>query len=516
VVDAGMTANTVWIEDGGVYIPLPFAEDVGMRRLHMLILVLLFAGAALSQNLADLYKAGDEVDFAIERAGKVVGSQHATCTGWQVSGVDSLLVFAMETKTVYARGGKTFDFDVSCEAGYFPTGLPKKYEFTLDLLSTKVTHGGEFSETDYSGRTVRMGVTQPVQYKTRSHAVLFDNNFALQWEIATRPIRLSSGDSVAIETVIPQLNQTMVFVVHGMPDEKVDFGGQQVSAHVLKITPANQILYFDDNGRLLKAVDPVQQMTIRRLTTGEKATVAKTSWFVLFRDRFPIYGLLTLFAAAWFIALAYRDGKRIDALVMFVAGAALYSLSLQLLSPLQNAYFGIVIDPRSPSASIHLVMLGSAFLFAFAEELTKFICVFGRSLAKLGHSPRLGIALGAACGAGFALMQAANLLAYTPTGGAADPADVVQKFLSIGLNTTTGAMIGFLLFARRPWGFYLIPIGMKTLFDWLPFFVQKGQLKPSSYSVLTFVLTVLALIVLFLLYRRVQPTARPGRNVRSR
>ncbi|MCX6833303.1 MAG: hypothetical protein NT028_14465, partial [candidate division Zixibacteria bacterium] len=263
-----------------------------MRRLYLLITLLLFSGSALSQRVTDLYNASDEFDFAVERAGQVIGTQHAVCNGWQTNGTDSILVFEMKTKTVYARGGKTFDLDVTCVVGYLPTGLPKSYQYTLNLLSAEVNHKGEFTDSTYSGSTVRMGVTQPVLYKTRRHAVVFDNNFALQWEIAVRPvIRLGIGDSVVAETVIPQLNQAMVFTVHSLPDEMITYGGKQISVRTFKVDPANQILYFDGSGRLLKAYDPVQKITIRRLAIGEKVEIASESWFALFWIRLPIYGL---------------------------------------------------------------------------------------------------------------------------------------------------------------------------------------------------------------------------------
>jgi len=488
-----------------------------MRRLYLLITLLLFAGSALSQRVTDFYKASDEFDFAVERDGKVIGTQHAICNGWQTNGTDSILVFDMETKTVYARGGKTFDLDVACVVAYLPTGLPKRYQYTLNLLGIEVKHTGEFTDSSYSGRTVRMGVTQPVLYKTKRHAVLFDNNFAMQWEIAVRPvIRLGIGDSVVAETVIPQLNQAMVFTVHSMPDEKITYGGRQISARIFRVDPANQILYFDGSGRLLKAYDPSQKITIRRLAIGENAEIASESWFAVFWKRLPMYGLLTAFAAIWFLSLAYRDVKRPDIAVMIASGAALYWLSLQLLTPLQNAYFQMVLDPKSASSNFYIVVLGSAFLFAFVEEFTKFICVFLRSLLKLGHNVRLGIALGAACGAGFALMQAANLLAFTPSGGAAVPADLVQRFFSVGLNTATGALIGFLIMARWPWTFYLIPIGLKTLLNWLAYFLQKGAMRPSTYSLLTFVFTAVALTALYLLYRRARAVKVSGRIEKSR
>lgn len=467
-----------------------------------MIILALTAGSAHALRVTDMYKAGDEVDFAVEQDNKVIGSQHGVCKGWQVIGSDSLLMFEMTTRTVFARGGKTFDLDVSCEVGYLPDAMPKTYQYTLTLLSTKITHSGEFGDSSYSGRTTRMGVTQPMAFRTQRHPVLFDNNFALQWEICTRGVSVKVGDSLAAETIIPQLNQALIFKVHGMPSETIDFGGQQLTTRVLKVSPANQILYFDGTGKLVKAYDPVQKITIRRLPTGTTAEIASESWTSVFFRRLPIYALLLLFAVIWFFALANREFKRLDMAMLFVGGAVLFWLSLQLLTLLQNAYFGFVLDPRSASTNFALVMLGSALIFALVEELVKFLCVFARQLVKLSHNARLGIALGAAAGAGFALMQAGHLLQFTATGGAAVPSELVQKFFAIGLNTATGAMIGFLIAVRWHWAYYLIPIGLKTLYNWTAFYVQKGQLQTSSYSILTLAITAIVLGALYVMYRR--------------
>jgi RsiW-degrading membrane proteinase PrsW (M82 family) len=484
-----------------------------MKRLYALIVIFLLAAASANAlQVTDFYKAGDEVDFAVQQGGKVVGSQHGVCKGWQVNGVDSLQLFEMTTKTVFERGGKTFDLDVACEVGYLPSAMPKTYQYTLTLLSTKVTHSGEFGDSSYSGRTTRMGVTTPLSFRTQRHPLLFDNNFALQWEICTRGAQVNVGDSVAAEMIIPQLSQAMIFKVHGMPSEKITIDGREIMSRVLKITPANQILYFDGNGKLLKAYDPVQKITVLRLPQGAKAEIASESLMSVLWKRLPIYGLLAVFAAVWFLALAYRDFKRIDIAVMIVGGGVLFWLSLKLLEFLQTTYFGFVLDPRSTSTSFSMVLLGSALLFAVIEELTKFVCVFGRSLMSQSHKVRLGIALGAAAGAGFALMQAGHMMQFTSTGGLVATSDLVQKFFAIGLNTATGAMIGFLIASRWMWAFYLIPVGLKMLFNWLAFFVQKGTMRPASYTVLTFVLTVVLLGALFLMYRR-EMTERPQRRM---
>ncbi len=486
-----------------------------MKRLYSAILLSLLAGTAWSLRLTDLYKPGDEYNYAIESGGKVIGTQHAVCKGWSTNGTDSLMMFTMETKSVYSRGGKSFDMDVACEVGYLPIGLPKTYKYTLKLLNVSVSHSGEFGDSIYSGHTERMGVSQPMMFNTKHWAMLFDNNFALQWELALRPVLAEMRDSAAIVAVIPQLNRATILRVYGIPDDKIVFDGSEMSVKAVRVDPVNQQLYFDRAAKLMKAYDPVQKITVRLLPGGEKAEIATESWVDVFMRRLPIFGLLALFTIVWSLPMVYRNFKRIDVAILFVAGAALFWLSLEILKPIQTTYFGMVLDPKGNSGNVYLLMLGSALLFAFVEELTKFGSLMVRMLLGVKHSPKLGIVLGAACGAGFALMQAAYLAPYSATGGV--PAgDLVQKFFLIGLNIATGALIGFVMLSRLKASFYLIPLLFKTIFDWLAIFVQKGDMRPSTYTFLSFLLAAVALTILYFLYRVFSADETRGRRTANR
>ncbi len=67
--------------------------------------------------------------------------------------------------------------------------------------------------------------------------MLFDNNFALQWEIACYSVRRNPGDSMMVEAMIPQMNQLMAFTAKVMPFESVTYAGQNVRTRDLADQP---------------------------------------------------------------------------------------------------------------------------------------------------------------------------------------------------------------------------------------------------------------------------------------
>ena len=107
------------------------------------------------------------------------------------------------------------------------------------------------------------------------------------------------------------------------------------------------------------------------------------------------------------------------------------------------------------------------------------------------------MALGAACGAGFGFMQGINLTAFAPDGSILVKSDLFQKLFLIGINTGTGALIAMFLFSRSVFGYYLIPIGIKTLINWMPAFLQKGIIGPGFHAFFTFFLAAGTLVLAF-------------------
>ncbi len=131
---------------------------------YAIIVIITLAATALAVRPADLYKEGDVVGFRIERGGKVIGTQKATCLGVRTGEGDSLIVFAMETKTVVDRGGRSFDMDVKSEVGYRMSGLPRDYKFELTLLNAKVTHEGQLHRQRVYRHRFAIGRNAAVQF----------------------------------------------------------------------------------------------------------------------------------------------------------------------------------------------------------------------------------------------------------------------------------------------------------------------------------------------------------------
>ncbi len=482
---------------------------------YAIIAIITLAASAFAVRPADLYKAGDVVEFRIERGGKVFGTQKATCVGIRTTEDDSLLVFVMETKTVVDRGGRSFDMDVNCEVGYRMSGLPRDYKFELTLLNAKVTHEGRFTGKEYIGTGSRLGVTQPFNFPLERWPVLFDNNFALQWEIASYPVRRNPGDSMVVEAMIPQMNQLMAFSVKVLPFESVVYAGQNVRTRVLQISPANQTLYIDESGRLLKAVDKVSGITVTRQVPGESAEIVRQSIWTMIANRLPGYLILLAMALGWFVALGYSGIKLPQTWAVLVIAAGLYWLSLQVLMPIQNAYFAWAIDPRSGSGNTYIMLLGSALIFAIIELAAIALPVVAVYLIKKVDAIKLAIAVGAAAGAGYGLMQAANLTQFGADGSILLPVDMMQKVALIGICAVCGGLIGLFLATKQPWQYYLIPIGIKALLNWTSVFVQKGDLMLPAHTFISILVAASCVLILVLLRKKFERHFPTRKQIRT-
>lgn len=473
-----------------------------MKMLRYAILaMLIFVATTFAARPTELYNEGDVVEFRIERGGKVIGTQKATCVGLKTDEGDSLLVFNMETKTVVEANGRSLDMDVSCEVAYRANGLPRDYRFDLSLLSAKVTHEGRFTGREYVGTGSRLGVTQPFNFPLERWPILFDNNFALQWEIAAQSIRRNPGDSMTVEAMIPQLNQLMVFSVKVLPFESVEYGGQKVRTRVLQISPANQTLYLDDSGRLLKAVDKVSGISVIRQAPGESAEIVRQSVWTLIQNRIVGYLILAAIALAWFFVLEYSGVKVPQTWVSLVIAAGLYWLSLQLLMPVQNAYFGWAIDPRSGSGNTYIMLFGSALIFALVEMASIALPIVAFYLIKKFDSTKLATAIGVAAGAGFGLMQAANLTQFSADGSILLPVDMLQKVALIGICAVCGGFIALFMTTGKTFPYYLIPIGIKALLNWTSVFVQKGDLTLPPHAFIS-ILIAASCVYMLILFRK--------------
>ncbi len=482
---------------------------------NAIIVIITLTATAFAVRPADLYKEGDVVGFRIERGGKVIGTQKATCLGVRTGESDSLIEFAMETKTVVDRGGRSFDMDVKSEVGYRMSGLPRDYKFELTLLNAEVTHEGQFTGKEYIGTGSRLGVTQPFNFPLERWPVLFDNNFALQWEIACYSLRRNPGDSMMVEAMIPQMNQLMAFTAKVMPFESVTFAGQNVRTRVLQISPANQTLYIDESGRLLRAVDKVSGISVIRHAPGESAEIVRQSIWTMISNRLPGYLILLAMALGWFVALGFSGIKLPQTWAALVIAAGLYWLSLQVLMPIQNAYFAWAIDPRSGSGNTYIMLLGSALIFAIIELAAIALPILAFFLIKKFDTIKHAIAIGAAAGAGYGLMQAANLTQFGADGSILMPVDMIQKVALIGICAVCGGLIGLFIETKHPFHYYLIPIGIKALLNWTSVFVQKGDLTLPPHAFISILLAAGCVIILIVFRNKLNRYFTPRKQIKT-
>lgn len=259
----------------------------------------------------------------------------------------------------------------------------------------------------------------------------------------------------------------------------------------------------------------MQGITIRRLTADETAAIDKPSLLSLIAARLPSYALLFGAAIIWLAAFNLRQGVQWQMVAAFFLGAILYWASLEILEPLQTAYFGAVLNPRSPPAGFTIVLLGSAAVFGVVEMLAVFLPVFLVTRIHRSVSPQRLAAVGAACGVAFGLMQAANLTQFTAHGAVASTALLLQGFALIGLLAVAGALIGLILASNLPLTLLVIPPAAKIIVNWLASFIQNRGLSTGAFAALSWLVLIGLLIWFFWLRARMgiaYKTARVGRR----
>ncbi|MCK4856600.1 MAG: hypothetical protein KAT58_01385 [candidate division Zixibacteria bacterium] len=471
-----------------------------MKRLLLILLLVAFRGV-YPLDLTEEYQPGEVVRFSLEKKDKTAGTQDVTCLGWQVIENESLYVFQMKSTTRLTQAGRGIDIVITSQAGYLADGRPRDYQYQIDVLGRTVKHRGGFTGKDYFGSTTRFGVDQPFLIPTTGWPILFDSNFGLQWEIVARGFTLEVGDSMILAAMIPQLDTLVNLKVTALPSSKYLYDGKQLPVRVYRIDPVNQLLYIDQQGRLLRAYDTVERNVVRRLSADQVAEISSEPLFDTLFKRLPVYALIFAFGLAWLLVLARRRLMRLDVIALLLLGGILYWPSLKLVTYVALLFERYLASPFSPQAGSYLILFVLALLIALGEELTKFVLIWLRTIIKSVRDSGQAVALGAAVGAGFGLVQAAYLTNFAPDGSILVTADLFQRFFVIGVNAGTGALIGLLLVARKQPLYFLIPLGIKTILGWLFAFVQKGVAGADFYHLTTAVICVATLVTIYLLYR---------------
>lgn len=486
-----------------------------MRKLLPIFLLLPLL-AANGIDLPERYQPGEVVHYSVERDDKVIGSQEARCLGWQVVESESLYVFEMKSKLMLLQLGRKVEVDIVSNPAYRRDGLPRHYSYKIETLGRTIEHRGLFTGRDYYGYTTRFGVEKPFNMETPSWPVLLDSHFGLQWEIAAARFDFSAGDTAKLQAMVPQIDRLVELEVTRERPERVDFENQSTPVLVYDVFPANQVFYIDGDGRLLKAYDSSQRLTVRRLGADEKAEIATTPLIDKLYSRAPSYAVLLAFGLAWLALIAQKRFLQWRVLLFFLLGALLYWPALKILAYASLLFENFFASPAAPRTGSSMMLFGLALLFALVEELVKFIPIWLNWLASSGKRVKLLLAVGAACGAGFGFAQGTNLSAFAPDGSFLLPLELWQRLFVVGLHAGTGALLALLLFMRKPPLYYLIPLGAKTLVGWLYSFVQKGLFGLGTYALLAAIVCTGILVVIYIFYRSVAVNVAPRSRRRAK
>lgn len=479
--------------------------------------LVLLAPLLSARGLDDKYQAGFEVSFEVERNGELYGTQLARCTGVQVEGRDTLLHFSLESTAKLAQGGRSVDLDITSEVDYYLDARPVVYSYTIDALGRMVIHNGSFTGLGYTGSTDRFGVEFPVSQPSRNWPLLLDSHFALQWEIAALAFRIPEGDSAFFAAMIPQADTLVLLTVKSQPRQRMVYAGDTVAVNVYRVDPANQVFYVDDQGRLLRAVDAGQRTVVRRMAPGERAELPTESFFASFYDRVPGYGLLLLFAAVWYLLLARREAGQPRTWLMLSIGFLLgWPLLIIIMPELAIQFERTLASPDIPALGTFLTVAALSSLFALVEEGVKLLVLWLRQNYIGRLQLAAAVAVGAAFGVGFALLQSAHLTNFASDGSLAQPADLWQRFFLTGINALTGALLGLFLFSKRTFWYFLIPFGIKAFSTWLFVFVQQGSMKIGLYYFLLGLICLFTLLFFVWLYLGVLRNTQRAPRKRNR
>jgi hypothetical protein len=215
--------------------------------------------------------------------------------------------------------------------------------------------------------------------------------------------------------------------------------------------------------------------------------------------------LALVFAAPWLILLADRWLRHFWLWAVLAAGVLLFPLSIAWVQvPIQQAINALYL--RSvPVETIqrYLLIAGvpPVLVAGLVQEAVKFgDAVVGLYLVHEPRSPRAGLALGAAAGAGYGAMEAFWILnqifasgftwATVQLGGIAALLGFIERFFTVMFHTAIAALAAYGFASGRPWRYLLLAIVVHALADYLAILLQAKLLSPAALEVVIGIIAV--------------------------
>jgi hypothetical protein len=235
--------------------------------------------------------------------------------------------------------------------------------------------------------------------------------------------------------------------------------------------------------------------------------------------------LALAFAAPWLVLLAGRWLRRLWAWAAVVASAVLFPLSIAWVQvPIQrgiNALYANYLPAEAVSRYLALIGLPLVLIAGLVQEVAKFgVAVAGLHLVHARGSPRGGLALGAASGAGYGAMEAFWTLntvfaagftwATVQLAGPGALLSFVERFFAVMFHIGVASVAAYGYAIRRPWRYLLLAIVLHTLADYVVILLQAQLLNVAELEIVVAVIAVATLSAALWIRGRLRASSEPA------
>jgi len=230
--------------------------------------------------------------------------------------------------------------------------------------------------------------------------------------------------------------------------------------------------------------------------------------------------LALAFAALWLVLLAGRRLRNLWLWAVFVVGAILFPLSLAWVQvPIQQAINSLYVRTMGAGTAQSYALLTGiplVFIAGLVQEVVKFgDGVAGLYLARVRHTARAGLAMGAAAGAGYGAAEAFWVFnqvfasgftwATVQLAGWRALLAFIERFFTVMFHTSVVAVAVYGYASGRPWRYLLLAIGLHTLVDYLVLPAQLQIITTIELEVIVAVIALATLVLALWLRSRAQP-----------
>ncbi len=420
----------------------------------------------------------------------------------EAPGIGVICLFEMDANLDMTSVGHDIKTERTCSLFCTAAGLPLRYVADYKVGTSAYSIEAVIQQGVFKGSADGIGLDSTFEIIIPPETYLCDNDFIAQWQMVFANLDLQLGDTHSVDILIPEDIRRVPLSLVVIGTELVAVGNESVLCTVVKAERINYRFYVGPDRKLHRVVEPRQGLVIDLMPSSETDTETSAQAGTFWRT-FPRRALIWTVYAVWgliFLAFLGKDGiSRFDLwAVLAVAGAA-FGLVFVVQAPVQREIAKSVFTAiGSKGAGMYIGAFVTALVSGTFQEALK-IAPTWLNWYRLEQKPnlRLMMALGAAAGAGFGVVEACWL-----TGGAFAAGHVGlvspviwERLITIFFHVGTGALLGYGVGRRQLWQYWLLTAVLHTFASFLVVFLMQGFV--DTIILLSF-RTIFYLAVLFI------------------